>query len=522
MAEISKALVSVWNKSGLAELARALTENDVELIATGGTADHLEEEGFQVTRVAEYTGSPELLSGRVKTLHPRLFAGILARRDEEEDMKDLQDENIAPIDLVVCNLYPFSEQIESDPTDTARAAEMIDIGGISLIRAAAKNYQHVIVLPEPSCYQRFIDEFEKGGPEESLRKDMAQKAFQISTHYDACISRDFPAWSNEEDEISDFIFMSGKKQKDLRYGENPHQQAALFASGQKEKFARGANLLNAEQLNGQEMSYNNMKDAAAALSVVQEFPERPAAAIIKHTNPCGLAAASSSVVAFRRAYAGDPQSAYGGIAGINRQITESVAREMSGGRKFLEVVVAPDFTAGAVEILSDRWEDIRLLELEEFAEEGPPLDISIIPGGFLVQEKDERRIGAEDLEVVVGEDLDEEETDELLFSWRAVKHVKSNAVVLARDDAVVGVGAGQMSRIDALHMAGRKASGRQRGGVLASDAFFPFPDAVQEADELGIKTIIQPGGSVRDEEIKKACEKAGIRMVFTGTRHFLH
>lgn len=522
MMDINNALISVRDKTGLSDLVETLRNNEVEIIATLGTAEFLQDDGFTVTTVSEYTGQEEMLGGRVKTLDQRIYAGILARRDVEEDMKELNDNDIKPIDLVVCNLYPFGEQLQKNPEDMQKLLEMIDIGGVSMLRAAAKNYYHVSVLSDPEQYPEFIEAVKSDGLNQSLREKWARKAFATTACYDGEIFSGLPGCNGKTESMGDFNLLAGKKIKDLKYGENPHQKAALYQKINGQKNQQQTNLLDARQLNGEELSYNNMKDAAAALQVILDFPDRPAAVIIKHTNPCGLAEANSPVVAFRRAYAGDPQSAYGGIAGFNCEIDESAAKEMGGGRKFLEVVVAPKFTEKAEEILCERWNDIKLLETGDFVANESDCVISTLPGGFLKQENDSRLVGEDDLELVVGDELDEDEIDELLFAWKAVKHVKSNAIVLARDDAVVGVGAGQMSRIDALHLAGKKASGKQRGGVLASDAFFPFADAVQEASDLGIKTIIQPGGSIRDGEVKSACKKHDIKMVFTGVRHFLH
>ena len=521
MVNINNALISVWDKTGLSELVESLNKHDVELIATSGTAEYIENEGFEAVRVADYTGQPEMLGGRVKTLDQKIYAGILARRDNEKDMKAVKEQDILPIDLVVCNLYPFREQVERNPEDIRELTEMIDIGGVSMLRAAAKNYFNVSVLSEPDQYPEFISALEQGELVLNLRKKWARKALFTTAGYDAEIFSEFPGWQQENDGMEEFNLLAGKKEKDLKYGENPHQDAALYRKQGDEK-QQEVNLLDARQLNGHDLSYNNMNDAAAALQVMLEFPERAAAVIIKHTNPCGLAEANSPVVAFRRAYAGDPQSAYGGIAGFNCEVDKSTAKEMAGGRKFLEVVIAPEFTEAAVEVLCERWSDIKLLAVGNFHQKDSEPQITTLPGGFLIQEQDRRLIKEDELELVVGEELEKDDIEELLFAWKAVKHVKSNAIVLARDDAVVGVGAGQMSRIDALHLAGKKASGKQRGGVLASDAFFPFADAVREASELGIKTIIQPGGSIRDSEVKSACEQHDIRMVFTGVRHFLH
>ncbi len=523
MQNIDTSLVSCWDKSGLEDLVEKLVENEVKIIATRGTASFIEDMGYDVDLVSEYTGRGEMLDGRVKSLHPKIYAGILARSDCAEDLKQLQKENIEKIDLVVCNLYPFSSSLKENPGDEEKAAEMIDIGGVSLLRAAAKNHSRVMVLSHPDQYEKFLDRLQEEKIGEGYREQLAREAFARTSEYDMDIATNFPSWRQNEKSLPRYKFLAGEKKIELKYGENPHQNAAVYENRGSFSSSGEKGLLGAEQLNGDVLSYNNMKDAAAAMDVIQEFSASPAAVIIKHTNPCGLARASSPVVAFRRAYAGDPQSAYGGIAGLNREVNASTAREMAGGRKFLDVIVAPDFSEEAVDILRERWDDVKLLSVGDIGADRSEKEVTAIPGGFLLQDRDERNVTPEDLELVVGEgELTDDEVEDLIFAWKAVKHVKSNAIALARDGALVGVGAGQMSRIDAIHIAGRKASGRQRGGVLASDAFFPFPDAIEMADELGIKLIIQPGGSIRDAEVKNACKKAGIRMVFTGVRHFLH
>ncbi len=529
MGNINRAFLSVANKENLLDLAQPLADKDVELIATGGTKKHLEEAGLKVTSVDEITGYSELLAGRVKSLHPVIFAGILAR-DREVDEQELEKEGIEKIDLVVCNLYPFADVIKHNPDDHNLAVENIDIGGSALIRAAAKNHERIAVLTAPSQYSDFIENYNKGNLNLKYRKKLAAKAFALTTEYDGEIAgylnnNALEKENNQpESDFPERIIIEGNCQKTLKYGENPHQKASAYLAADSSITGNdGQSILQGELVAGDKLSYNNINDAAAALELAREFPAKAAVALIKHTNPCGLAVSDSPVVAFRRAHAGDPESAYGSIAAINEPVDATLSREITGGRKYIEVIIAPSFSDEAKNNLIDRWKDIRLLAVGRFEEiNNRRLEVKSIAGGFLLQETDDEKTSETELEVVTKEEPSEDVIKDLSFAWKAVKHVKSNAIVLARDNALVGVGAGQMSRIDAVRLAGRKASGRQRGGVLASDAFFPFPDAVEDAERLGIKAIIQPGGSIRDEAVIKACDRAGIKMVFTGKRHFKH
>ncbi|MFW6378015.1 MAG: bifunctional phosphoribosylaminoimidazolecarboxamide formyltransferase/IMP cyclohydrolase [Bacillota bacterium] len=527
MSKLKRALFSVADKEGILELAQELTEKGVEIIATGGTARQLKDNRVEVTDITDLTGYPELLGGRVKTLHPAVMAGILARRNNDRDLEDLKDNKIEPIDLIVCNLYPFKDKAGKDPDDHAGILEEIDIGGQTLIRSAAKNYQDVMVLTDPDQYQKFMDTYKSGNIDKDYKFELARAAFKYIADYDQAIFNYFNSLNQESEDGVNFkesFEIKAELDRELKYGENPHQKAAVYRS---KDLLSGTSLLSAKQLNGGELSYNNINDCQAALDLILEFKGEAATAIIKHTNPCGLAIAHSPVVAFRKAYAGDPQSAYGSIVAFNREVGGSVAREMIGGRKYIEIVMAPSFTEEAAEALIDRWSDIKLLELTDMKSANKnDYEINSISGGFLLQEKDIGVDDLADLKQVAGpykdKEIKEKELKELYLATMAAKHVKSNAIALARGEAIVGIGAGQMSRVDAVRLAGKKAAGRQFGGVLASDAFFPYPDAIEIAAENNIKSIIQPGGSIRDEDVIKACDEHGIKMYFTGYRHFKH
>ena len=527
MSNIKRALISVAEKDGIVEFSKKLSEDGVEIVATGGTAEKLKSEDIEVIGISELTGYPELLAGRVKTLHPAVMAGILARRSNEKDIEELKDNDIEPIDLIVCNLYPFEDKVENNPDDHSGILEEIDIGGQTLIRSAAKNYQDVLVLTDPEQYDAFIDTYTEGNIDKDYRLELAGKAFKYIADYDNLISEYFSKQGDKSDAEATFkasFEIKAELDRVLKYGENPHQKAAVYKS---KNLLSGTSLLAARQLNGAELSYNNINDSQAALDLILEFKENAATAIIKHTNPCGLAIAHSPVVAFRKAYAGDPQSAYGSIVAFNREVGGSVAREMIGGRKYIEIILAPSYTDEAVEALVDRWSDIKLLELDDMRiAEKNDYEIKSISGGFLLQEKDIGIDDLADLKQVAGpykdKEIKEKELKELYLATMAAKHVKSNAIALARGEAIVGIGAGQMSRVDAVRLAGKKAAGRQFGGVLASDAFFPYPDAIEIAAENNIKSIIQPGGSIRDEDVIKACDDNDIKMYFTGYRHFKH
>jgi len=524
---IREALISAYDKTGLDSFAGTLKSYGVRIVSTGGTAAYLRERGFEVTTVAELTGAGELFGGRVKTLHPYVFAAILARPDHPEDLQQLKDMGIAPIDLVVVNLYPFAETIAQPGVTLAQAIEQIDIGGIALIRAAAKNHEGVAVVVDPRDYDRVARELQtyNGSVTVSLRKRLAVHAFQISAQYDATITNYLDAFVQKDYAPSEAtaaasvfprqLVISAERIAALRYGENSHQLAAVYRrTGSIE-----TSLAAAQQLQGKELSYNNIGDSEAALELVREF-ERPAVGIIKHANPCGVALGSSLAEAYRDALACDPDAAFGGVVGCNREVDAATAEQI--GEVFTEVVVAPSFVAGALEILK-RKKNLRLLATGPFTPRSSEPMIRSFVGGFLVQDRDTafvprdkwRRMSEVGLE-------DEKDFDGLDFAMRVAKWVKSNAIVLTTRTATVGVGAGQMSRVDALRLAIQKARSPIAGCFLASDAFFPFRDSIDLIASHKIRAIIQPGGSVRDEEVVAACNEHKIPMYFTGRRHFRH
>ncbi len=529
MTEIRRALLSVSNKKGIVSFAEKLYRTGIEIISTGGTAKKIKEAGIPVVEISDITNFPEMMNGRVKTLHPAVHGGILAVRDNEKHMKEIKEKNIETIDLVVCNLYPFAETIEKDDVSLKTAVENIDIGGPTMIRSAAKNFQDVSVVVDPDDYKRIISELNenKGKISYETRLNLAYKAFHHTYEYDQKIQEYFAKINehdttlNVENKFPKNLDLSFSKKMDLRYGENPHQKAAFY----REKSLDEPSVTSAKQLHGKELSFNNINDTNGAFELIKEFTDKPAAAVIKHANPCGMAVANDLKSAYQKAHAGDPLSAFGSIVALNRKVTEDVAKEITGDDKFVEVVIAPGYEENALTILKKRWKNIRILETGELFinEENPGYDLKKVTGGLLVQERDLEGIKSEnELEVVTEKEPTDSQLKDLLFSWKVVKYVKSNAIVMARDEMIVGVGAGQMSRVDAMIIAGRKAEGRQKDGVVASDAFFPFPDAIEEAHKKGIKAIIQPGGSVRDEEVIKKADELGIAMVFTGKRHFRH
>ncbi len=503
---IRRALISVSDKTGLEELGKALHELGVEIISTGGTARFLREKGIKVKEVSEITRFPEILNGRVKSLHPLIHAAILARREDPSHMQVLRELGVEPIDLVVVNLYPFEETI-SRGANLEEALEQIDIGGPTLLRAAAKNFKSVAVVTNPKTYGEIIRELrEKGDLSEQTRVRLAKETFALTSHYDAAIAGYLERVSGERG-FPSILSLHAEKLQELRYGENPHQPAALYRWGY--------GLASARKVQGKELSFNNLVDLDAAWSLVQEF-EEPTAAVIKHTNPCGVASAGSISEAYRLARDCDPLSAYGGIVGLNREMDAATAEEITS--TFIEAVVAPGYQAGALEILA-RKPNLRALEFPLDQRE-PDFELKQISGGFLVQGRDKELLLEK--RVVTRREPTEKEWVDLLFAWKVVKHVKSNAIVLAKDKRAVGVGAGQMSRVDSTEIAIRKAGERARGSVLASDAFFPFPDAVEKAAEAGVTAIIQPGGSIRDQQVIETADRFGLAMVFTGIRHFRH
>ncbi len=521
---IRRALLSVYDKTGLVELARGLARWQVELISTGGTRKALEDAGLAVRDIADVTGFPEILDGRVKTLHPRIHAGILAVRDNPQHQATLEAQGIGPIDLVVCNLYPFERTVARPGSTHEEIIENIDIGGPSMIRAAAKNYHDVAVLTDPRQYTPFLEELtqNQGGVSPATRERLAAAAFARTAAYDGAVSAYFAGRAGAE-EWPARLDLHFERRAPLRYGENPHQHAAFYV----EPDNRAANVAGAEILHGKELSYNNILDLDSALNLVREFGG-PAAVVIKHNNPCGAAVGATLAEAFARAYEGDPLSAYGGILGFNRPVDETTAMLATEPNRFIECVIAPGYEDRAFEILTTRpsWKkSVRLLRtgpLEAGPQPRRALDYRRVDGGLLVQTRDAGADDSSRWRVVTKRAPTADELADLQFAWLVCKHVKSNAIVLARAGQVLGVGAGQMSRVDSVHLAVRKAGPRVRGTVLASDAFFPFRDNIDEAARAGVTAVVQPGGSMRDADSIQACDEHDLAMVLTGVRHFRH
>jgi phosphoribosylaminoimidazolecarboxamide formyltransferase/IMP cyclohydrolase len=523
---LHRALLSVSDKTGLVELARTLAELEVELISTGGTRKALADAGLKVRDISEVTGFPEILDGRVKTLHPHVHAGILAVRDNAEHRRTLEQQGIGTIDLVVCNLYPFEQTLGRPGSSHEEIVENIDIGGPSMVRAAAKNYQDVAIVTDPGQYPSVVEELKanKGALGLATRERLAAAAFAQVAAYDSAISAYFTGRLGPalEEDWPENLGLSFRRKTRLRYGENPHQQAAFYV----EPGVRHACVATAEILHGKELSYNNILDLDSALNLVREF-DPPAAVVIKHNNPCGAAVGKTLAEAFQKAYQGDPLSAFGGVLGFSRELDEATAQQITEPNRFIECVIAPGYSEPAFQLLTTRpsWKkSVRLLRtgpLRPEAETARTLDLRRVDGGLLVQTRDLE--GAQlNLKVVTKRAPTDKEMEDLLFAWLVCKHVKSNAIVLAKGGMVLGVGAGQMSRVDSVHMAVRKAGDRVGGSVLASDAFFPFRDNVDMAAAAGVKAIIQPGGSVRDQDSIDACNEHGLAMAFTGVRHFRH
>jgi phosphoribosylaminoimidazolecarboxamide formyltransferase / IMP cyclohydrolase len=509
MPKIERALISVTDKTGIGDFARELHELGVELVSTGGTAKALREHGLPVRDVSEVTGFPEMLDGRVKTMHPRITGAILAVRGKPEHMVSLAEHDIRPIDIVVVNLYEFEKVAANPHADIAELIENIDIGGPTMIRSAAKNYRDVAIVVSPSDYSAVAGELRAGGGtlSEATHWRLAKKAFRATADYDRAISARL-ARIDDHGALPPVLDLRADKLMDLRYGENPHQSAALYG-------APGAGIAGAVQLQGKELSYNNLVDLDAAWNLAREF-ERPAAAIIKHTNPCGCAEQASLAESYRKAFEADPVSAYGGVLAFNRPLDEETAREVS--KTFIEAIAAPDYSLQAVAILSVK-KNLRLLRVSGDA---GGLVVKSIGGGFLAQTPDVHRLSRERTQVRTKRAPGEEEWTALEFAWKVAKHVKSNAIVYARAGQTVGVGAGQMSRVDSVRIGAAKAVLPLGGTVVGSDAFFPFPDGVEEAASHGVTAVIQPGGSVRDEEVIAAADRLNLAMVFTAVRHFRH
>lgn len=519
--------MSVSDKTDVVWLARELTALGVEIVSTGGTYKMLRQEDIKATPVAEVTEFPEMLDGRVKTLHPKIHGGILADRSKPEHVRQLEYQKIQAIDLVVVNLYPFAQTVAKPGVTREEAIEQIDIGGPTMVRAAAKNNAHVAVVVNPARYRAIIDEMKNNDGEisEETRRDLAREAFAHTAQYDTMISEYLDAEASPsplvgesrdggEEELPEKLSLSFRRLASLRYGENPHQTAALYA----EQGAPAGLLATAPQIAGSALSFNNILDGEAAWQCVLEFDE-PACVIIKHNNPCGVAMADHLDVAYTRAFDCDPVSAFGSVIAFNRPVRIRCAEAMKGN--FIELLLAPRFEMDALEMLKSK-KDLRIIEMAQPAEGDAGRDFRRIHGGLLVQDYDTDPYDRDAWKVVTTATPTDEQWQDLMFAWRVCKHVKSNAIVLARGGATVGVGAGQMSRVDSAMIAAEKAGDRALGCAVASDAFFPFPDAVEKVAHAGANAIIEPGGSIRDKEAIAVCEQHGIAMVFTGRRHFRH
>ncbi|KYG28090.1 bifunctional phosphoribosylaminoimidazolecarboxamide formyltransferase/IMP cyclohydrolase [Alkalihalobacillus trypoxylicola] len=507
-----RALVSVSDKEGILEFVRDLVELDFEVVSTGGTKRAIENAGIPVTGISEVTGFPEILDGRVKTLHPNIHGGLLAMRDKKEHIDQIEEHDIAPIDVVCVNLYPFQQTIENPQSTFADAIENIDIGGPSMLRSAAKNHAHVTVVVDPSDYQKVVAELKTGDTTLETRKRLAAKVYRHTASYDALIAEYLTAAVGEEN--PETLTVTYNKKQDLRYGENPHQQAVFY----EKPISDNHSIAKAEQIHGKELSYNNIKDADAALAIVKEF-ECPTAVAVKHMNPCGVGTGQSIEAAFDAAYEADPVSIFGGIIALNREVDKETALKMK--EIFLEVIIAPAFNEEALEVLTTK-KNLRLLKIAWKNQAQPERMLTSIHGGLLVQGEDRFHLDDATITVPTERKPSESEWTALKLAWNVVKHVKSNAIVLTNEEMTVGIGAGQMNRVGAAKIAIEQAGERSNGAVLGSDAFFPMGDTVEEAGKAGVKAIIQPGGSIKDEDSIKMANKYGIAMVFTGVRHFKH
>ena len=519
MASIQRALISVSDKTGLVPFARALTEMEIEIISTGGTARLLKENGIPVVDVEDYTGFPEMMDGRVKTLHPKVHGGILALRDNPDHVRTMREHDIPPIDMVVVNLYPFEETIRKPECTLEDAIENIDIGGPTMLRSAAKNYRFVTVVIDPEDYTPVLDALKTGRGEisEELRLRLAQKVFAFTARYDSLISTYLDRACYPESPFPERLHLHYTRAAILRYGENPHQQGCFYVDPTVDE----PSIATAESLQGKPLSYNNIMDADAALSTVREF-EETACVIIKHANPCGVALdrGGDPLRAYQKALACDPVSAFGGIIALNRPMPRALAEAVVD--HFVEVIIAPDYSEDALEVLS-RKKDLRILRIPfEVSRRKDLMDLRKVVGGILLQERDSHSLDSEPFKVVSERSPSEEETRAMRLGWKVCKHVKSNAIVYANGDQIVGVGAGQMSRVDSARFGIEKAQLEIRGSCMASDALIPFRDAVDVAAEAGVTAIVQTGGSVRDEEVIQAANEHGMAMVFTGFRHFYH
>jgi phosphoribosylaminoimidazolecarboxamide formyltransferase / IMP cyclohydrolase len=516
MEPIQRALISVSDKTGILEFATELQKTGVEILSTGGTADLLRKGGVPVIQVSDYTGFPEMMDGRIKTLHPRVHGGILARRDVPEHVKAMEDHGIRPIDLVVINLYPFEETIARKDCSLEDAIENIDIGGPAMVRSAAKNFKDVVVLVNPDDYSLILEEVKAGTVTLETRSRLCRDAFAHTARYDSLISNYLTERRQEESDYPSLLNQSFEKVQELRYGENPHQSAALY----KESSPLPSEIVSAQQLQGKELSFNNFIDLNAAWELVKEF-DKGAVAIIKHTNPCGVAQSEDQLKAFIIAREVDPTSAFGGILAFNQPVTAKTAEEIT--KNFVEAVVAPGFELEALKLFAAK-KNVRLMKMPELGstQDTGKFDLKRIGGGLLAQSRDSLTYVEGQLKVVSERKPNDREMEDMKFAWIVAKHVKSNAIIYAKDQEIIGIGAGQMSRVDSARVAVEKARKPLNGGVMASDAFFPFRDSIDEAAKNGITAIISPGGSIRDEEVLQAASEHNIAMVFTGTRHFKH
>jgi len=505
--KVRRALISVFDKTGVVDMAQSLVGLDVEILSTGGTAKVLRKANIPVTDVSDYTQFPEIMGGRVKTINPLIEGGILGLRDQHT--ADAEANHIQWIDLVVCNLYPFSETISQEYCDLALALENVDIGGPTMIRSAAKNMGWVCAVVDPTDYSIVTDELQSGEISFPLRKTLSAKAFGHTAQYDTIVHNYL-----KDEKLSDDLSLTFEKHSKMRYGENPHQSAASYKiPGNTE-----ANVLNAIIHQGKKLSYNNIMDADGALACVREFDD-PACVVVKHSNPCGVAIGDDLLDVYTRAVNADSLSAFGGIVAFNRICTKDVAEAID--KVFVEIVLAPNFESEALKIFKKK-NNLRVLEIGAFRKRSPKLEVRNIDGGLLVQDTDINSLTREDLNTVTKAKPSEQDLETALFTWKVLRHAKSNGILIAKDNTTIGLGAGQVSRVDAVHMALRKGGKNVRGGVLASDAFFPFRDSIDAIKNSGIKVVMQPGGSIRDQEVIDACDEYSIAMIFTGTRCFKH
>ncbi len=508
-----RALISVFYKDGIVEFVKELVRLDWEIISTGGTSKVLKDAGVKVLEVEEVTNFPEMLDGRVKTLNPFIHGGLLYRRDNDEHVEKVKEMEIQAIDMVVNNLYPFEETIKREGVTHEEIIENIDIGGPSMIRAAAKNYQDVIVIVDPSDYSKVLDELKDGDVSLKTKEYLAGKVFNYTAYYDGMISAYFNKINNVE--FPKYMALPFKHTQELRYGENPHQNAAFYSETGK----LSGTLAGANQLHGKELSFNNINDANGALKILKEFSE-PTVVAVKHTNPCGIGSGKEISEAYTRAYECDPESIFGGVLAINREVDSKVAEKINS--IFIEIVMAPSFSADALEILKQK-KNIRILQIENIMDnQYPEYDLKKVLGGLLLQNRDTQLFNEENLQVVTDKIPTEDEMEDLIFAWKAAKNINSNGVVIAKEKGTIGIGLGEVNRFWAVEEAIERAGEKVKGSVIASDGFFPFSDSIEALGKAGIAAIIQPGGSVKDNDVIEAANKLGISMIFTGIRHFKH